>query len=275
MNKHILLLRRYYNAANERLRSWCIPGTHNISIEDLANPFRYDIVARRAFFLELADNLDLYRRNPSVFIEQVGESEYFNWFCTRYIPRAHPHKIANEKFIRGRFAKRVVASANLYSSVLAQGIDPDKPITLRSRVRILPTETGICLERILHAYDGCHRMAILWAMGKTELRPSEYRIRIMRSYQPQVNTCASCHHGVLELRRHLACVSRFYTGAQAHDFRGAVSLVDPEMLEEVRGVLKVMYPGSYEENETLQLGTSASQEGVESSISGHEFSGNQ
>jgi hypothetical protein len=275
MNNHILLLRRYYNAANERLRSWCIPGEHNISIQDLANPFRYDIVARRAFFLELANNMDLYRRNPSVFIEQVRESEYFNWFCTRYIPRAHPHKIANEKFIRGRFAKRVVASANLYSSVLARGIDPDKPITLRSRVRVLPTETGIRLERILQADDGCHRMAILWAMGKTKLRPSEYRIRLMRSDQPQVNTGGSRHHGVLEPRRHLARVSRFYTGAQAHEFRGAVSLVDPEMLEEVSGVLKVMYPGSYEENETMQLETAASQEGAGLSISGHAFGGNQ
>jgi hypothetical protein len=169
-------------AASRRLRALSarrayLPGTEPVPLDELLSPLRYDIVVRADHFRFLEDRFDLFERDPDAYVRLAQGHPYFTWYTQVALPRYRPHASGDERRRLAAFRRRVLAAAALWRSFKAAGFDARNPVTLRVAVPAAATATGKVVRRRVHVGDGCHRLAMLVAVGEPTLLPGWYRVR--------------------------------------------------------------------------------------------------
>jgi hypothetical protein len=150
------------------------PGSEPLVIDELISPLRYDVLVRSRFFEFLAANRALFDESADRFVAAVRETDYYRWYRSVAV---HAIGIAGEDdaTIDTAFRQRVLRSAALADSVAAKGFIPKPPLTIRASDGAA-TRSGKRLGPRHYPLDGCHRLALLRALGRRELRPGEYRV---------------------------------------------------------------------------------------------------
>lgn len=150
------------------------PGTEALVIDELISPLRYDVLVRSQLFELMAAERGLLDRSPDAFVDLARETDYHRWFR---VVAVHAIGIAGkpDSEIEAAFERRVLRSAALAESVAAKGFIPKPPLTVRATAAAR-TATGKHLGPRHYPLDGCHRLALLRALGRRELLPGEYRV---------------------------------------------------------------------------------------------------
>jgi hypothetical protein len=150
----------------------------------------------------------------------------------------------------GEFANRVRRAARLYDSVAAQGFSARHPIILKTAERLLPPTadklappTGKRVSGRYFLADGCHRLALLMALGYAELPRGYFRVKCFRSFSPFDSTSLLTSSLAIEPAAYFAFLSSFYCAP--HVFEDGADLVryiqqrKPQLLDEVLSVIRV------------------------------------
>lgn len=159
-----------------------------VPIGPLVSPLRYDVLVRVDWFEHFAAHRDAYERDFDAFADDARAHGYFTWFRDLMCPRWYPELLGDQAAFDAAWRARLRASAALHDSFARGGFDPRHPIVLYAGVRVLPTPTGKRMPNALFAGDGNHRLALVLASGRTELRPEECRIRRFLTLQPADTT---------------------------------------------------------------------------------------
>ena len=121
-----------------------------VRIDDLVSPLRYDILVRQRYLSLITESPELLEGDLGALLELSRSHEYHTWFVAVVVPRFMPHLIGRDDEIAAHFERRVRATVELVRSVQESGLDPKRPITLRTGRRIEPTATGKRLARRLY-----------------------------------------------------------------------------------------------------------------------------
>lgn len=251
MSDVMSLTRQRVKAARESLREIgrglsprYRPGTEALMIDELISPLRYDVLVRSQLFELLAAERACFDRSPSAFVELARQTDYHTWFRVVAVYAIGIAGQADDE-IEAAFERRVLRSAALADSVAAKGFIPKPPLTVRSTGHVV-TAAGKRLGPRHYPLDGCHRLALLRALGRTELRPGEYRVTAGSG--PLLDNTAKLIPALgLADDRYLPFVARGYgvTLAPGDDADALVQAVEgarPERAGELRSVLATDEP---------------------------------
>ena len=174
MKARMKTLRESVREAGRGLSPRYRPGVEPLVIDELISPLRYDVLVRSQFFEFLGANRPLLDASPERFVAAVRATDYHRWYRTVAV---HAVGIAAEsdEVIEEAFHRRVLRSVALADSVAARGFVPKPPLTIRESERAR-TATGKRLGPRHYPLDGCHRLALLRALGRRHLEPGEYRV---------------------------------------------------------------------------------------------------
>ena len=151
-------------------------------------PLRYDVLIRKSFFELYGANRELYINDFKRFMLLAGQHPYYEWFSKVLVVRYFPQIIGSEKSLAAEYENRVVTSAKLYESIMAQGFDEHFPIILYTGKTILPADTGRKMDATYYMGDGCHRLACLMSMGYEALPKKYVRVKCFKRLVPLDNT---------------------------------------------------------------------------------------
>jgi hypothetical protein len=219
-----------------------LPGDEPVALDELLSPLRYDILVRAEHFRFLDEHLALLERDIEAYLRLVEGHPYFSWYTTVALPRYRPGAYADEQRRLAAFRRRVLGAAMLWRSFKAVGFDPRHPVTLRIARPGAVTSTGKAVRRRYHAGDGCHRLALLVAVGEPTLPPEWYRVR--SDPMPSLIDNTSALIGPLGLRRttYYGFLARGYGAAPAASREAIVRHVEvhaPDRLAELQQLLAV------------------------------------
>ena len=251
MSSAVTTTRQRVKAARESLRELgrglsfrYRPGTEALVIDELISPLRYDVLVRSQLFELLAAERACFDASPSAFVDLARQTDYHTWFR---VVAVHAIGIAGQPDaeIEAAFERRVLRSAALADSVAARGFIPKPPLTVRATGAVL-TPSGKRLGPRHYPLDGCHRLALLRALGRTELRPGEYRVT--SGSGPLLDNTSKLIPAIgLRLDRYVAFVASGYgvdvaPGAGIAALVAAVEQARPERAAELASVLAVDQP---------------------------------
>jgi hypothetical protein len=154
-----------------------LPGVEPVALDELASPLRYDIVVRADHFRFLDQHLQLLDRDPEAYLRLAVRHPYYTWYTQIALPRFRPRELRDQRRSLEAFRQRVASAAELWRSFKAVGFDPRHPVTLRVALPGVATPAGKVVQRRFYASDGCHRLAMLMAVGEETLAPAWYRVR--------------------------------------------------------------------------------------------------
>jgi hypothetical protein len=219
-----------------------LPGDEPVALDELVSPLRYDIMVRAEHFRFLDEHLELLERDVEAYLRLVRGHPYFTWYTTVALPRYRPRAHADEQRRFAAFRRRVLGAAVLWRSFKAVGFDPRQPVTLRIARPGAVTPTGKAVRRRYHAGDGCHRLALLVAVGEPTLPPDWYRVR--NDPLPSLFDNTSALIGPLDLGRatYYGFVARGYGAGPATSREAIVRHVEvhaPDRLAELLQLLAV------------------------------------
>jgi hypothetical protein len=235
-------LRRRVRHTIERAGAGEIAADEPVIIDDLVSPLRYDILVRQRFLALLADSPELHEGDLDPLLELARSHEYFTWFNSVVVPRFMPALIGREAEVAAAFATRVRATVDLLRSFQRSGLDPERPITLRTGRRIAATSTGKRLGRRIFARDGCHRIALLRASGVSVLEPGTYRLDQQRRFEPLDNTAPMLRAAPIGAEAYWDFLALSYGCLVAADRSGPAAdgaEVDPERYAEMIAIASV------------------------------------
>ena len=233
---------RAWLADARRGRPWWVrPGREVVPIGPLISPLRYDILVRQRYFEYFAERRADYERDFDAYERSTRRHAYFIYFrdvtCRTWFPEA----LSDDAALDRRWRWRLERSAALYDSFMERGFDERFPITLHAGARVAAGPNGKRVSHRLFAGDGNHRLALLVASGRTELQPSQYRVRRYPRLAPS-DTTPYC----LSLLRvapgeYADFLRRGYPGVPLAVHEGRPVVEDPHapLAEEVRRVIDI------------------------------------
>lgn len=168
------------------------PELHQgIALAELVCPLRYDVIVRRDFFPFYVLNRDLYLNDFAEFVRQVAGTRYYIWYMQSEAVRSNRQLRGNPRALQAGLADRVRRAVELFESVRTQGFRPEFPIVLKTAEQLLPPTTdrggAPTAKRVRARYflaDGCHRVALLMALGHTTLPANYFRVKCFREFSP-------------------------------------------------------------------------------------------
>lgn len=138
-----------------------------VPVSDLISPLRFDIMIRAEMF-DFLEAIPAAERGDHVAVARLARTlRYATWFreiAANYVLGASP----TEAELDAAFADRVRKTIQLFEQFERIGLDRRWPITLVHHDP-METATGKRLRHRLQPVDGCHRLALLWRSGITEL----------------------------------------------------------------------------------------------------------
>jgi hypothetical protein len=214
------------------------PGVEPLVIDELISPLRYDVLVRSQLFEFLAANRPLFEASPEEFVAAVRDTDYHRWYRTVAV---HAIGIAEEsdEVVEEAFHRRVLRSVALADSVAARGFVPKPPLTIRASDGA-QTASGKRLGPRHYPLDGCHRLALLRAMGRRHLEPGEYRVTSASSdlLDNTARLIPALAIGEAEYETFLASgYLRGWSGGGLDELRAAVASRRPERADEVVSVI--------------------------------------
>jgi hypothetical protein len=219
------------------------PGVEPLVIDELISPLRYDVLVRSQFFEHLAADRPLFDAAPEQFVAAVRETDYHRWFRTVAV---HAIGIADESddVIEEAFHRRVLRSVALADSVAARGFVPKPPLTIRASDGE-QTASGKRMGPRHYPLDGCHRLALLRAMGRRHLEPGEYRVTSASSglLDNTARLIPALAIGEAEYERFVASgYLDGWSGGGLDELRAAIASRRPEQADEVASVIAADAP---------------------------------
>ena len=213
-----------------------------VTIKDLICPLRYDILVRQGYFDFLERNKNLFENNFDEFVKQAKLTPYYIWFRDVACATYNPSILKNEKALVDSFSNQLNRASRLFIGFDRHGFDPRSPITLETGDVVLPTTTGKHVVRKVYAGDGCHRLALLWRSGYSEIPPEFYRVKIRKRHTPRDNTYILLDKLAITDAQYYSYLSLAYAGKICHDKEALMSDVgrrSPELLSELEQVQRV------------------------------------
>jgi hypothetical protein len=256
--EHILHSRKFVTALNQVRRAahlgnyweWVtVPELANgIDIGSIVSPLRYDVLVRRDFFSFYATHRDLYHINRNEFVALTKLTSYYTWYLESETVRTNQHLRGNPAAREMNFVERIYRAAALYDSVQQNGFSPRYPITLKTAKRILSPTTergGAPTGKPIHAKyflaDGCHRLALLMALGYQRLPAGYFRVKCYQEFSPFDSTSLLARR-LASSSDYFTFLSSYYTApvvlTNRNDFLRYITTYKPECLDEVWAVLR-------------------------------------
>lgn len=238
-------VRRRVRRTIDRAGAAEVAADQPVRIDDLVSPLRYDVLVRQRYLSIIAESPELLEGDLGPLLELSRSHEYHTWFTAVVVPRFMPHLIGRDDEIAAAFERRVRATVELMRSVQESGLDPGRPVTLRTGRRIQPTATGKRLARRIYARDGCHRLALLRASGVTVLEPGTYRLDRQISFTPLDNTAPLLRAAPIDTTAYWEFMALSYDSLVAADRSGPDpdgEATDPERFAEMLAVASIDQP---------------------------------
>lgn len=244
----------YVNRITRRGNYWYwleAPELQNgVNIDALISPLRYDVLVRRDFFAFYAKHRDLYRSDFTAFINRAKQHSYYTWYMESEAVRCEPHLLSNIEALDAKFISRICKSVALYDSIMEHGFTQQHPIILKTAERLLPPTsdrlgppTGKFVSARYFMADGCHRLALLMAMGYTTLPTGYFRIKCFREFSPFDSTSLLARALPIGPAAYFAFLSSNYCAPQIFEdkdsFLGYIKKKKPEFMPEVLSVIRV------------------------------------
>lgn len=221
-----------------------------ISIASIVCPLRYDVLVRRDFLAFYAQHRDLYASDAAAFVALARQGAYYRWFMQSEAIRCKRDLLGDVPALEAEFVTRVHRVARLYESVVEHGFDPQFPIILKTAERLLPPTadklgppTGKVVSARYFLADGCHRLALLMAMGCSVLPATYFRVKCFREFSPFDSTSLLARRLPIEPAAYFAFLSSAYCAPQV--FEDGASFIryirerKPQLLAEVLSVIRV------------------------------------
>ena len=221
-----------------------------IDIAAIVCPLRYDVLVRRDFFAFYAARRELYRSDFEAFVNLAKQSTYFTWYMKSEIVRCRPNLRGNVEVLSLEFINRIRKSAALYESVLQRGYKPQFPITLKTAEHLLPPTadklsppTGKLVSGCYFLADGCHRLALLMAMGYTVLPADYFQVKCFKEFSPFDSTSVLARSLPIDPSAYFAFLSSKYSASlvfkDRDSFLGYIRENKLELLPEVLSIIRV------------------------------------
>lgn len=221
-----------------------------IEIASIVSPLRYDVLVRRDFFSFYAAQRGLYYCDFETFVKLAKKGPYYVWFIESETVRCLPHLRGNAEALDVLFAHRLIKSAALYDSVTQEGYTPEFPIVLKTAERLLPPTadksappTGKFVSGRYFMADGCHRLALLMALGYTVLPSNYFQVKCFRRFSPFDSTSILAQTLPIKPAAYFAFLSSRYCPPHCFEdkagFLGYISQHKPELLSEVLSLIRV------------------------------------
>jgi hypothetical protein len=230
--------------------SWIqVPELANgIAIASIICPLRYDVLVRRDFISFYVAHRDLYDSNRNAFVACTKETSYYTWYLESELVRTNQHLRGNARALELNYRERIDRAVALYQSVQKEGFSARYPITLKTAKRILPPTTDRAgpptSKRIRAKYflaDGCHRLALLMALGYQTLPPNYFRVKFYQHFSPFDSTILLAQRLITEPSHYFSFLSNYYTAPMVltnrRDFLRYINTHKPEWLDEVESVI--------------------------------------
>lgn len=231
---------------------WVAPTelADGIAIASLVAPLRYDVLVRRDFFALYERHRALYRSDAGVFLELVRGSTYYTWFMRSEAVRCKRELLGDAHALDAALVERVHRAARLYEVVATSGFSVAYPITLKTAEQLLPPTTdrqgpptGKMVTGRYFLADGCHRLALLMALGYETLPAAYFRVKCFRRFSPFDSTSLLVRQLAVPSDEYFAFLSGHYCAPHRFCSRqDVVSYVQhhrPALLAELQSVMEV------------------------------------
>jgi hypothetical protein len=221
-----------------------------IDIVSLVCPLRYDVLVRRDFLSFYAAHRDLYVSDFDSFVDLAKQGSYYIWYLESEAVRCKPDLLGNAAALEAGFVSRIHRAARLYESIMEHGFALQFPILLKTAEHLLPPTadklappTGKFVSARYFLADGCHRLALLMAMGYTVLPAGYFRVKCFREFSPFDSTSLLVRNLSVDPSAYFAFLSSYYCAPFVFEHRGDflryIRENRPELLEEVLSVIRV------------------------------------
>jgi hypothetical protein len=148
-------------------------GDVDLPVHELISPLRIDVLIR----VEMFRTIDQHpaATDDELFALARG-SDYETWFRSVAMKRYEPGIAGDDRRFDEEFAARVSRTIALWRSFSANGFDERHPITLRRPGPRTRLPIGKPVERKRYLGDGCHRLAMMVAVGSAVVPAGRYRV---------------------------------------------------------------------------------------------------
>lgn len=222
---------------------------YGIEIAAIVCPLRYDVLVRKDFFTFYAAHSELYESDRRAFAELVKQTSYYTWFVESEAVRVKGKLRDNPQALEQHFLTRLDRAISLYKSVQTNRFSTGYPIVLKTAKHLLPPTTkrgGLPTgKRVGAKYflaDGCHRLALLMALGYTVLPANYFRVKYYEEFSPFDSTSLLARRLLKEPAPYFRFLSTYYTApailTNRDDFLKYVANHNPALLDEVRSVIR-------------------------------------
>ncbi len=220
-----------------------------IEIATIVCPLRYDVLVRRDFFSFYASHLDLCDADWDAFVDLTRGTSYYTWYLESEAVRTNAHLRSDPGALELDFEKRIRRAITLYESVQKDGFSTRFPITLKTAKRLLPPTTdrggpptGKRVGTKYFLADGCHRLALLMALGFHTLPANYFRVKYYQEFSPFDSTSLLARRLLREPSDYFRYLSTYYTAPEVfsnrNDLMNHVERHKPELLDEVESVIR-------------------------------------
>ncbi len=222
---------------------------NGIEIAAIICPLRYDVLVRKDFFTFYAAHCDLYNSDRGAFVDLVKQTSYYTWYLESESLRLKSKVRDNPQVLEWRFLMRLDRAISLYKSVQMNGFSKRYPIVLKTAKHVLPPttkrggpSTGKQVGAKYFLADGCHRLALLMALGFKVLPAGYFRVKYYQEFSPFDSTSLLARLLLTEPAPYFRFLSTYYTApvvlTNRNDFLSYVANHNPVLLDEVRSVIR-------------------------------------
>ena len=222
---------------------------NGIEIARIVCPLRYDVHVRRDFFIFYAAHRDLYNSDPNAFVECSKETNYYTWYLESEAVRTNQSLRDNLVALGADYSRRIQRAVALYESVQNEGFQTRFPITLKTAKRLLPPTTrpggpatGKQIAAKYFLADGCHRLALLMALGYDRLPAGYFKVKYFQQFSPFDSTKLLVRRVLADPSAYFGFLSSYYTAPEVltnrDDILKHIQTSKPELLAEALSVIR-------------------------------------
>jgi hypothetical protein len=226
------------------------PELAGADIAALISPLRYDVLVRAEFYSFYVAHRSLYRADFQAFVERVRHSSYYIWFTQSEAIRCRLDTRGHPQALERAFVARLRSAVDLYEKVTSLGFSQKFPIVLKTAERLLPPTadklappTGKFVSAQYFMADGCHRLALLMALGYRTLPAGYFRVKCFKEFSPFDSTSLLAQTLPISPPDYFTFLSSKYCAPlvfrQRDSFLEHVRQNRPEALAEVLSVIRV------------------------------------
>jgi len=213
-----------------------------VDVWSLTCPLRYDVLLRRDAVQVYLAHRELHGSALLDVVKLFQDHPYRRWYTEVELPTFLPYIAHDPSVVNEMFLRRVKSLAELCDRIRRQGWDSRWKIDLHTGLKILPTATGKSVTAKYFVGNGCHRLAVLLALGCPQLRRRHFRVRLHREFTPWDMTRPCLDKRLIDRGGYFAFLSARYASPMRYEHENDlvrhVERHRPELLAELLSVLE-------------------------------------